>query len=395
MSASASAPDSAQASASAAPADAPARPRLERVDFLRGLVMLLMALDHTRDFFGAGDANPRDITQPALFLTRWITHFCAPTFVFLAGVSAFLYAQRGRTRGELTRFLLTRGLWLIVLEFTLVRIGWTLQVFSNFLVLQVIWAIGCALIFLALLVHLPRWAVAAVGLLLLAGHNLLDPLRAADFGRWDWLWMILHESRVFPLGGGFRALSMYPLLPWLGTAAVGYAFAPVLLRPAEERRRVALTLGAATLAVFLVLRLTGLYGDPAPRVPIAEAGWSAGLLSILNCEKYPPSLLFLCMTLGPLLLALGALPDLRSPLARAVTTFGRVPMLFYVVHLYVIHVLAIAWVVATTPDRTQGPAFPLPAIYAVTLLVLLLLYPLCHWFAALKARRKDAWLTYL
>lgn len=372
-----------------------ARPRLDGLDFLRGLVVILMTLDHTRDYFGFGDANPRDVTQPALFLTRWITHFCAPTFVFLAGISAFLYAQRGRSPAELTRFLLLRGLWLIVLELTLVRVGWTLQVFSNFLVLQVIWAIGCSLLLLALLVHLPRAAIACVGFLLVLGHNLADPIRSADLAGWGGLWKVLHEGGVFAPGGGFRVLAMYPLLPWLGTAALGYAFGPTLLQPAAERRRISVRWGLLALAAFLVLRTTGWYGDPAPRLPVSELGWSAGLLSFLNCEKYPPSLLFLCMTLGPLLLALGALGEIRGRLARAVTTIGRVPMLYYVVHLYVIHGLAIAWVVATGADRAKGPSFSLPAIYLTATGVVLLLYPLCRWFAALKARRRDPWLSYL
>lgn len=372
----------------------PSRPRLDAVDFLRGLVMVIMALDHARDFFHQGGMNPRDIHDPALFLTRWITHFCAPTFVFLAGVSAFLYAQRGRTTAQVSRFLLTRGLWLIVLEVTVVRLGWTFQFVGTFFFLQVIWAIGCSLLVLALLVWLPRSAIAAFGLLLIFGHNLLDGVRSADLGAWSGLWKLLHEPSVIQAGLGVRLLPIYPLVPWLGVAAAGYAFGPVLLRPEADRRSVCRRLGGAAVLLFLVLRWTGLYGDPVARVE--PGGLLPATLSFLNCEKYPPSLLFLCMTLGPALLALGGLGEMRGRLARAVVTFGRVPMLYYVAHLFLLHGLAVAWVWLQRGEASRGgPAFALPGVYLAWLVGLLLLYPLCAWFASLKARRQEWWWSYL
>lgn len=372
----------------------PARPRLDAIDFLRGLVMILMALDHTRDFFGRSGMNPTDVNDPALFLTRWVTHFCAPTFVFLAGVSAFLYGQRGRTTAEVSRFLLTRGLWLILLEVTVVRTGWTFGFGLSFFVLQVIWAIGCSLLVLGLLVWLPRWAIAAFGLLLIGGHNFFDSVKAADLGGWSGLWKLLHQQSVIQAGGTTRLFPVYPLVPWLGLAAAGYSFAPVLLRPEAERRRWLLGLGGGVLLLFVGLRATSLYGDPAPR--LQTGALVQDFLSFLNCEKYPPSLLYLCMTIGPLLLALGLLGEIRSRLGRAVVVFGRVPMLYYVVHLYLIHGLAVVYVwIREGALGNTGPGFGLPGVYLVTLLVVLLLYPLCAWFAALKARRREAWLSYL
>lgn len=197
----------------------PGRPRLDSIDLLRGLVMVLMVLDHTRDFFSAGGFNPRDVNDPALFLTRWITHFCAPVFVFLAGSSAFLHGARGRTRVELSRFLLTRGLWLVLLEMTLVRFAWTFSVFPDFMVLQVIWAIGISMIVLSALVHLPRWAIGSIGIGMIVGHNLLDGIEAAQLGQAGWLWIVLHEPALLHPVPGVSLFALYPLVPWGGVMA--------------------------------------------------------------------------------------------------------------------------------------------------------------------------------
>ncbi len=393
-------------------APATARPRLNSIDLLRGLVIVLMALDHTRDFFGASAQNPRDITQPALFLTRWITHFCAPTFVLLAGVSAYLFAAHGRSTREVSRFLLTRGLWLILIEFTLVGFGWNLSFASDLFIAGVIWVIGASMIILAGLVYLPLWAITAIGLAMIFGHNLLDGIHAEALGSASWIWNLLHQPERLEFSPHFKLLVVYPLLPWPGVMALGYVLGslfkggPGLLdkRAAAFRRLSLLWTGAALLAGFIVLRAVNLYGDPVGWEP--QGTWLGTLLSFINCEKYPPSLLYLMMTLGPAMILLALFERADGTVVRWVTTYGRVPFLFYVVHLPLIHALAVvlAWFTtadvgwmfgAFVPDKPEGFGLSLGGIYAVWLSVLLLLYPLCRWFAGLKARRRDWWLSYL
>ncbi len=279
-----------------------AQKRLQSIDLLRGLAIVLMALDHTRDFFGASGPNPRDITDPAVFLTRWVTHFCAPTFIFLAGVSAYLYGSRKRSVGQLSWFLLTRGLWLVFIEFTLVRFGWTLTFDLKLFFAGVIWVIGASMIVLAGLVYLPERAIAAIALIMIAGHNLLDGVRAERFGNLGWLWNFLHQPALLHIGAQSKFLVVYTLVPWAGVMAMGYALGPVFKLDPGSRRHLLLWAGTALIAGFILLRATNLYGDPAP--------WSvqnsslATLLSFINCEKYPPSLLYLMMTLGPALVLL-------------------------------------------------------------------------------------------
>src|SRR4051812_19977655 len=275
----------------------PTRPRVASIDLLRGGIMVLMALDHTRDFFGAGGLNPRDVTEPALFLTRWVTHFCAPLFILLAGVSAFLYGTQGRTTGEVSRFLLTRGLGLIVIEFTLVRLGWSFDPGARFLVAQVIWVIGASLVVLAGLVHLPRRVVIGIALATICGHNLLDGVKAESFGAGAWAWSLLHQPQVLELDPTTKLLALYPLIPWFGVMAAGHALGPLFKADESTRLRRLYGLGAAVTAGFIALRATNAYGDPGAW---AEHGSRlATVLSFINCEKYPPSLLYLMMTLGP------------------------------------------------------------------------------------------------
>ena len=295
--------------------DAVARPRLDSIDLLRGLVMVLMALDHTRDFFGASGMNPRDVADPALFLTRWITHYCAPTFILLAGVSAYLYGARGRSTGEISRFLLTRGFWLMVLEFTIVRLGWTFDTGLDFFVTQVIWAIGASMVVLAGLVWLPRAAIGAIGVAMIVGHNMFDGITANDFGAHGWIWTFLHEPKLLTLAPGTQLYALYPLIPWAGVMAAGYALGPVFLLDAKIRRRLLLNLGAAITVAFVVLRLSNVYGDPGAWA--VQENVLSSVLSVLNVEKYPPSLLYLMMTLGPALMLL-ALFEQRARRPRAV-----------------------------------------------------------------------------
>jgi uncharacterized membrane protein len=397
-------PSRARVAASVLPSVA-VRPRIDSIDLLRGAVMILMALDHTRDFFSVGGLDPRNVTDPALFLTRWITHFCAPLFIFIAGISAYLYGAQKRTVGEVSRFLLTRGLWLIVIEFTVVRLAWSFSLDLNLFVAQVIWAIGAAMVVLGGLVYLPRWVIAAVGLVMIGGHNLLDGVRAEDLGAAGWLWNVLHQRGLLQLGPATALYVLYPLVPWIGVMATGYALGPVfeLDRTARLRRLVAL--GVLASVGFIVLRASNLYGDPASWA--SQVSWVATLLSFIDCEKYPPSLLYLAMTLGPGLLLLAAFEGARGAFARLIITFGRVPFFYYVVHIFLIHALAVAlaWLVWGDASWLFGlhgpPAKPadyglsLPGVYLVWLLVVSALYPLCRWFAGLKQRRTEWWWSYL
>ena len=380
------------------------RARLDSVDLLRGLVMLLMALDHTRDFFAAGGPNPRDIADPALFLTRWVTHFCTPTFIFLAGVSAFLYGERGRRVGEVSWFLLTRGLWLILIEFTLMRLCWTFSIHADVFVIQVIWVTGASMVALAGLVHLPRWAIATIGLAMIAGHNLLDGIDAEELGHAGWLWKLLHEPGLIEIGPHARLFVLYVLVPWSGVMAAGYALGPVFRLDPARRRSFLLRTGAAVTAGFIVLRASNLYGDPAAWS--VQASVLATVLAFIDCEKYPPSLLYLMMTLGPALILLALFERVHGALAGLVTTFGRVPFFFYVVHVALIHALAVGFAWITVGDigwtfgafLSQKPAsygLGLPGVYVVWLCVLAALYPLCRAFAALKRRRREWWWSYL
>jgi uncharacterized membrane protein len=365
--------------------------RIVSVDLLRGLVVALMALDHTRDFFGTGDFNPRDVTEPALFLTRWVTHLCAPTFVLLAGLSAFLYG-RGRSLAETSRFLLTRGLFLMLIDLTLIKFGWRFELDFLRLGMGIVFVIGASMIALAALVWLPRWAIAAVALVMIAGHNLLDSISAESFGPNAWLWHLLHERGEATLGGGFEAYVLYPLIPWIGVMAAGYALGPVMQREPEARQRL---IGAGITLGFVVLRASNLYGDPASWT--VQQSWLATGLSFVNCEKYPPSLLFLMMTLGPALMLLAAFDQARGRFAQVFAMFGQVPFFFYVVHIYLIHALAVVTGFALTGVFAITPrlGFSLPEIYLVWLLVLAMLYPICRWFAGRKARGTAWWWSYL
>ena len=406
---------------------APARPgRLVSVDLLRGLVMVLMALDHVRDYFTSLAFQPEDMrhTYPLLFATRWVTHFCAPGFFFLAGLGAYL-SGRGAQPRELGAFLLKRGAWLIVLELTVVFWGWTFLFPLPGPALLVIWALGWSMVTLALLVRLPLPAIAAFGLALIAGHNLFDAVEPSRFGKFAWLWMVLHKQGLIPLGlhvaglpEPFGIFVVYPLVPWLGVMAVGYAAGPIFKRPASERGRTLARLGLGLTALFVVLRSTGVYGDPpaglttgSPGPFAVQASPAMTVVSFLNVEKYPPSLQYLLMTLGPSLLLLAWFDrlDLASAwgrLAEKLLVFGRVPMFYYVLHIYLIHTLAIlvalAWGQPTRsavrgfmfgiePGYGHGLAF----IYCVWILVVVALYPACRWFAGVKQRRRDWWLGYV
>ena len=385
--------------------------RLYAIDWLRGLVMVLMALDHVRDYFGDIRLNPVDLatTTPELFFTRWITHFCAPVFVFLAGTSAWLYASRGRSRRELSRFLWTRGLWLIALEFTVVYLAWTSSFELRILFLQVIAAIGLAMVALAGLVFLSYRAIAVVGLALVLGHNLLDPLTPTDFGSLGWMWRILHEGSmgdfVFVPVGSVSIMVIYPILPWIGVMALGYAFGPLTRGERPERRATFLRLGLALTLAFVLLRWTNLYGDSTSWVQQDSAAMT--LVAFLNCQKYPPSLLYLLMTLGPSIALLAVLDrEPRAP-GRVFVVFGRVPLFYYVVHLYLIQLSSRALyklcygedystiVEAFGGNFPDWYGHPLWVFYLAWILIVLALYPLCRWYMGVKRRGRSPMWSYL
>lgn len=392
-----------QAAVSPAPAAAQMRAPAERlagIDRLRGLVIALMALDHVRDYFSNVRFSPTDLahTTPALFFTRWITHFCAPIFIFLAGASARLLAAR-MSRPALQRFLLSRGLWLVVLEFSVVMFMWTFNFrYSLGLVMQVIWAIGASMCVLAALVALPTPAIAGFALLLIAGHNLLDGIAPATWGAAAPLWHILHVPGDIPTG-----TVLYPLIPWVGVMAAGYVFGASFALGVAQRRRLTAALGVGLTLGFVLLRLLDRYGEPTPWSVQPRAAFT--VLSFLNVTKYPPSLAYVLMTLGPGLLLLLALERGGGFGLQALQTLGRVPLFAYVVHLFIAHLLAgltaLALGYGTAVLRNifvyypQGWGFGLGGVYLAWLTVLVLLYPLCAWFAALKRRRRDVWLSYL
>jgi len=371
-----------------------------------------MALDHTRDFFSNAFFNPLDLAQttPALFFTRWITHFCAPVFVLLAGVGVYLYGARGRKNIEVASFLFTRGLLLIVLEFTLVHFGWFFNFDYHFLLAQVIWMIGWSMVILAglILLRLPLWAMASLGILMIVGHNLLDNLSADEFGPFRWIWVILHQPNIIEFAPGRQMLAFYPLVPWIGVMAVGYALGSSFLYPPSIRQKWLVGLGLVLTFAFFILRWVNFYGDPQPWTSQSSALLT--FLSFINTDKYPPSLLFLLMTLSPalLLLAIFERVNIDNPFARAFIIFGQVPLFYYVLHLTVIHAVAVMFSYARYGDASwlfgtdwmfrvalpEGYGYGLPVVYLVWLGVVILLYPACYWFAKLKKRSRSGWLSY-
>lgn len=396
------------------PAGAPGR--IRSIDVLRGLVMILMAIDHVRVFSGLPAGGP----TPGIFFTRWVTHFCAPAFIFLAGTSAYLYQRK---RDDLPRFLLLRGIWLIFLELTVLRLAWTFNVdFLAYQMAGVIWVIGWCMVLLSVLIRLPVAVVGAVGLVIMGAHNLLDPL----FTTWDWergigdgllpaLWKILYVgfwAGPIRIGAdGPTLIVLYSIIPWIGVMAAGYAFGEIVSWKAEKRDRWCLAIGLGATALFLVLRGFDFYGDPRPwsGVPAGDAQMPS-LLSFLNTTKYPASLLFLLMTLGPTIAAIPALERASGVLAHGITIFGRVPFFYYVLHIPVIHLFALGvsyarlgkitpWLFANhpmdVPPAPEGYIWSLPLLYGVFALVILILYFPCRWFADLKRRRREWWLKYL
>jgi uncharacterized membrane protein len=380
------------------------RVRLDAIDVVRGVILILMALDHTRDFFGIPGPSPTNLAQATapLFLTRWVTHFCAPVFFLLAGTGARL-ALRRRSIGELSWFLLARGIWLIVAELVLARcFAYQFNVDYRITLLLVLWAAGWAMIMLAALVRLPVPVVTAIGALLIAGHNLFDSVKSANP-----FWTILHRQAAV-LSGDHVVFVAYPLIPWIGVTLVGYGLGHLYSWTTERRRAWLLRLGLSTCLAFVVIRGINGYGDPSHWMPRSTALFTA--LSFMNATKQPPSLLYLLMTLGPALIFLWAVDGRTPRLLRPALTFGKVPLFYYLAHFALLHGLAVVvcylrygtahWMFES-PDLAHYPfspppgwGFTLPVVYLWWASVVLAMYPVCVWFGRLKQRRSDAWLSY-
>ena len=359
--------------------------RIRSVDIVRGAVMVLMAIDHVRVYAGVPAGGP----DPAIFFTRWVTHFCAPVFIFLAGTSAYLYGQKLQSRSKLAKFLVTRGLWLVLLELTLLRFTWTFNFdYAHFTFAGVIWAIGWSMVILAGLVFLPVAVVGAIGVLVIFAHNALAPVLSKS--------TILYGGWEMPVGP-VNLVVLYTIIPWFAVMAAGYAFGAIL-----QRRRLVLTMGLAAIALFILLRATSVYGDPRP--------WDGGALKFLNPAKYPASLQFLLMTLGPMFVALPLLEGARGRVAHWLEVFGRVPFFYYVLHIPLIHAIAVlislvrtpqhtGWLIANhpvmPPDVPPGYQWSLGLLYLVTALVVVALYFPCRWYARVRTERPRAWMRYV
>lgn len=383
----------------------PRSKRLVSIDLLRGLVMVLMALDHVRYFFSNARFDPLDLTKTniPLFLTRWVTHLCAPTFIFLAGVAAYLSLRQINSKPELCRYLLIRGLWLIFLEIAVVNFSWMFDLTYRVIYGEALWAIGWSMIILAGLVYIPTRTVGVIGMLLILGHNLFDNIHSEQLGKLGWLWAILHEPKMLQPFPGIRFYTLYPLIPWIGVMAVGYAFATVFKQKKAQRYHFLKRLGIGLILAFIIVRGINVYGDP-DRWSI-QPSISFTLLSFINCHKYPPSLLYLLITLGSAIVMLALFESqVARKLLQPLVLFGRVPLFFYIIHIPLIHLAAIMLALPKygsqafslsfqTPPPDYG--YDLPMVYSITIILVILLYPTCYWFANYKSTHKYEWLNYL
>ena len=376
--------------------------------------MIIMALDHVRMYFGLGTwyAEPTNLatTTPLLFFTRWITHFCAPLFVFLAGTSAFLYGVRKANIKVTAWFLFTRGLWLILVELVIVNFAWTFDISYSFRILQVIWAIGVSMVALSALVFLPESLIAVIGVVLVFGHNLLDAVSVEGTPALDMIWYALHQPNSVFIDSTHLINFVYPVLPWIGLMALGYVFGAFYRKEVttEQRKRRLLIIGISATLLFILLRGFNLYGEPRPWQSQGSPVFT--VMSFLNTTKYPPSLQFLLMTMGPALIILAALESTGKRLAAPAIVFGRVPFFFYIIHLYFIHVLAMFLLVyrgrawseyilsarGIMSGRLSSVGLGLEAVYVIWIIVVLLLYPLCRWYQKYcENHPAQWWLSYL
>lgn len=389
------------------------KPRITSIDFLRGAIMIIMALDHVRDYLYSGSFyfDPLDLekTSGALFFTRWITHFCAPVFMLLAGTSAFIMSQK-KTKKELSAFLVKRGLWLVFLEMIVMNFGWNFNIQFPVFFFITIWALGISMIVLAALIHFPKKIILAFCIILVAGHNLLDGVHITGNTLPAFGWSLLHEQQFFTWHGEMLLVG-YPVIPWIGVMPLGYLMGAwyALDYNAEKRKKNLLIWGTVAIVAFILLRYSNLYGDPVKWTTQKNPFYT--LLSFINVNKYPPSLLYILITLGPSLLFLAFTEKLNGAVVRVVSVYGRVPMFYYIIHIYVIHLVALV-ASALTPGQDwsiwllkdpiwftkdlQGYGFSLPVAYLFWITIVAALYPLCKWYDGYKQAHKEKWwLSYL
>jgi uncharacterized membrane protein len=387
--------------------------RIKSIDLLRGLIMIIMALDHTRDYFNA-DAfmfDPTDLgkTNVFLYFTRWITHLCAPIFVLLAGTSAFISGQR-KTKKELASFLVKRGLWLIILELTIVNFAWFFNIHFTFILLAVIWILGASMIFLAGLIFLPRQIILFIGLILVFGHNLLDNIHFPGHDTAGFLWGLLHDRKNFTIGSE-TVMEAYHIIPWIGVMALGYCLGGFYANgfDAARRQKILFRLGALSILLFIIVRSINVYGNLLPWSKQSSPLFT--FLSFMNISKYPPSLDYLLITEGIGLVFLSLTENVSNRLTRVISVYGRVPMFYYLLHLYFIHVFAMLAAVLTGfrwTDMTgfttwisgmpnlRGYGFNLGVVYLIWISIVVMLYPLCKMYDKYKAANKGKWwLSYL
>jgi uncharacterized membrane protein len=385
--------------------------RIESIDILRGLIMLIMALDHTRDFFHSHSPNATDLatTTPTLFFTRWITHFCAALFVLLSGVSANLAGSR-RTKKQLSAFLIKRGLWLIAVEFVLITFAFTLDPLYHMLIFQVIWAIGVSMVIMGLLIWLPLPAIAVIGGLLFFGHDILDFIKLPAAGESGLLWKTLFtaSASVYQADKTHALFLLYAVLPWTGVMIAGYVMGEIYRSgfDAARRKKILFTSGIILVALFIVLRGFNIYGDPAPWA--IQKTTALSIISFFNVSKYPPSLMYLCMTIGPGLLLLSTIEKADNRLTRTLIVYGNVPFFYYVLHFYLLRIFNIIlfFMQGYTTKNIAPPGqqfnfrpaefgVNLFGVYMVWLLVIVTLYLPCRWYSNYKKTHHQWWLSYL
>jgi uncharacterized membrane protein len=388
--------------------------RIESIDLLRGTVMIIMALDHVRDYIGYGSwfSDPTDLatTTPLLFLTRWITHFCAPVFIFLAGTSAFLYGTRQRSTKQISWFLFTRGMWLLFVELVIVNFAWTFDITLSGHMLQVIWAIGMSMVCLAAIIFLPKSAIFSIGIILVAGHNLLDSIILEGNSALDIIWYILHQPNLVIINSNSSIYFAYPLIPLIGLMALGYVFGSLYHQEFDpvRRKKWLLWMGIICIALFIILRTFNIYGEPS-RWDTQKSGIFT-IMSFLNTTKYPMSLLFLLMTIGPAFIFLYATENIRNKITGAVIIFGRVPFFFYVIHIYLAHLFGMLGLIYSGrswsdyimtqnwfgSELLANYGFNLYIVYLIWILVIIIMFPLCKWYNTYKMNNRNKWwLSYL
>jgi len=386
----------------------PKEERVLSIDLLRGLVMIVMALDHVRDYFhwSTSHYDPLDFnhTSVPIFLTRLVTHYCAPTFVFLSGTSAFLTVGRKGKKG-LSKFLFTRGLWLVFMEFTVINFGWDFNQVTSVIMLQTIWALGISMMALSALIYLPNRVLLVLSLIIITGHNALDNIHVTGNGAKAIAWSAIHDPRLFTFGN-LKVLLAYPVLPWIGVMSAGYCFGKIFtLYKGAERKRILAIIGATCILLFIGLRLPNVYGDARPWAHQTTAIFT--VLSFMNTTKYPPSLLFTLMTLGPSILFLAVADRLPNKLIRILSIYGRVPMFYYILHIYFIHIAFVLLALligyplheifnTSILNPLPGWGFKLVIVYVIWLAIVGLLYPLCKRYDEYKrAHKQKWWLSYL